>query len=751
MDAVDARSPTDDLPTRCPGAIWKEKTMSIVERAVFLLILVLAVAACSKTPAERLAIHKAKGKAYLEEGKIDEAILELQNALSIARDDPEALAGLGDALLQRGDVSRAHGALLRASELAPDNPLPHLQLGNLYLLANSLDEAKYRAERVLEIAPDRADARVLLGKAFLREGRTGEALAHFEEAVRREPDNPEPRMVKATALVTMGRLEDARRTLEEILTREAPPLFALLLLAQVADLQGDAETADRTFDRLLRSRAKDAEVWLAYGNFWLAKGDLEKAAKAYEQASERDRKGTAGLERIGEVALARGDVRTAEQAVAAILKRNSQSDAAKVLRSRLLIGEGKFGEASSDLRPVVTAQPNHPTAHYFLGLAEYRLGNLQQARAALQKAVEVAPEFLPAATLLALVHVDRREYEAALEVTRQGAARRTATAELAVVRAAALMGLGRIPEARTLLEQVVEVAPGYARAYEELGRCHLLLGDADKALEAFAAALERDSRNTRPLVYSVNALVLRKRWDAAVSLVNQHARAHGDQASFRMLVAEVLRAKGDREGVRREAERAIALDPQMAEPYLLLAQLHPWPQGVRAAVADLDRALEKDRRSVTAWMLKGVLHGMLGETEEAGRAYRRVLDLQPNFAPALNDLAWLLATEEGRVDEALGLASRAVEINPGSAAFNDTLGWIYVQKGVFLKALSHLEPAARQLPENPQVHYHLGKAYAGLQQKDKAIASLKRALELSDRFPGSEDARKTVEELKTSL
>ena len=88
-----------------------------------------------------------------------------------------------------------------------------------------------------------------------------------------------------------------------------------------------------------------------------------------------------------------------------------------------------------------------------------------------------------------------------------------------------------------------------------------------------------------------------------------------------------------------------------------------------------------------------------------------------------------------------------MELAPDSAACNDTLGWIYVKKEVYLKALSHLEPAMDELEKNPAYQYHLGKAYAGAGETDKAVAALRRALELSDRFPGAEDARAALEQL----
>jgi tetratricopeptide (TPR) repeat protein len=90
-----------------------------------------------------------------------------------------------------------------------------------------------------------------------------------------------------------------------------------------------------------------------------------------------------------------------------------------------------------------------------------------------------------------------------------------------------------------------------------------------------------------------------------------------------------------------------------------------------------------------------------------------------------------------------------VELAPNLPEANDTLGWIYVKKGAWLKAVSHLEPAAQVLRNNPSVFYHLGEAYAGLGENQKAVEALSRAVSLAQEFPGSDAARSTLERLKT--
>ena len=102
------------------------------------------------------------------------------------------------------------------------------------------------------------------------------------------------------------------------------------------------------------------------------------------------------------------------------------------------------------------------------------------------------------------------------------------------------------------------------------------------------------------------------------------------------------------------------------------------------------------------------MYELKGEKEKARGYYQKVLDINKNFAPAANNLAWNYAEDGGNIDIALGLAQRAREINPNDPSIADTLGWIYYKKGAYELALSLLKESAEGFKNsNPTVLYHL--------------------------------------------
>ena len=90
----------------------------------------------------------------------------------------------------------------------------------------------------------------------------------------------------------------------------------------------------------------------------------------------------------------------------------------------------------------------------------------------------------------------------------------------------------------------------------------------------------------------------------------------------------------------------------------------------------------------------------------------------------------------------------AKEVLPDSARISDTLGWILYKRGVYQRALSLLQESASKLPDSPEVQYHLGMTHFKLGNREAAKQALAKALKSNSQFPGVEEARRTLAELK---
>ena len=117
----------------------------------------------------------------------------------------------------------------------------------------------------------------------------------------------------------------------------------------------------------------------------------------------------------------------------------------------------------------------------------------------------------------------------------------------------------------------------------------------------------------------------------------------------------------------------------------------------------------------------------LGRTEAAGRAYRRALDIEPSFVPALVDYADFLR-RTGEESQTASLLQRALAVAPDSAVANAAFGLHLVRRGRHAEALTPLERAATVADTTAYFVYTYGVAQHSLGQRDAALETLRAAL-----------------------
>lgn len=124
-------------------------------------------------------------------------------------------------------------------------------------------------------------------------------------------------------------------------------------------------------------------------------------------------------------------------------------------------------------------------------------------------------------------------------------------------------------------------------------------------------------------------------------------------------------------------------------------------------------------------MRVGVLADMQDAPDVAEDALRKFIRLNPNSFVGYNQLAWVFIQRETRLDEALELARKADELQPGNASVLDNIGWTLFLTGDAKGAIGLLRDAnKRSGGVNPDILYHLASAEAEVGAKDRSKALL---------------------------
>ena len=81
------------------------------------------------------------------------------------------------------------------------------------------------------------------------------------------------------------------------------------------------------------------------------------------------------------------------------------------------------------------------------------------------------------------------------------------------------------------------------------------------------------------------------------------------------------------------------------------------------------------------WIQRASMLDKMKKHDASEAEYRKVLAESPENAGALNDLGYMLADRNVRLNDALTMISKAIELEPNNGAYLDSLGWVYFRLG----------------------------------------------------------------------
>jgi tetratricopeptide (TPR) repeat protein len=181
--------------------------------------------------------------------------------------------------------------------------------------------------------------------------------------------------------------------------------------------------------------------------------------------------------------------------------------------------------------------------------------------------------------------------------------------------------------------------------------------------------------------------------------------------------------------------------PEAPDVMLGMEEIDEVTGNLDEALSYLQELTQKFPKASEGWGRLGALQEKRHSVSAAIADYEKAVQLNPRNTIATNNLAWLLATTQGDMERALGLAKKAHLIDPSNSVLSDTLGWILFRMGNYPEALLALGEAAKRNPEDAAIRYHLGMAQSKSGRDKEALASLQAALKINPRLPEATEIR----------
>jgi adenylate cyclase len=195
---------------------------------------------------------------------------------------------------------------------------------------------------------------------------------------------------------------------------------------------------------------------------------------------------------------------------------------------------------------------------------------------------------------------------------------------------------------------------------------------------------------------------------------------------------------------RKEVEEAMVLVPENSSLYSLLASTHIMDLWLGSTKSDLisfaqattcvKKAIALDKDNSDAYLVLGQLHLIKKEHDEAIAAAERSVVLNPNGADAYSGLGIILAFS-GRPEEGVEFLQKAIRLNPLPPAYYfGQLGAAYRASGQYEEAISAYKKAVHKQPTFFFAHLGLAGIYASLGREGEAHAGAAEVLKIDPEF-----------------
>ena len=351
-----------------------------------------------------------------------------------------------------------------------------------------------------------------------------------------------------------------------------------------------------------------------------------------------------------------------------------RADLAYLNKGQAALRARQFEQAEKAFGEAYRHNPRSVDAMLGLAMATHAQGKAKLARDWMSSAVAMAPGQPKVLQARARMLVEQGLPSAAEQSYRAAIGANPEQTQLKLDLAALYTDQLKKPaEALPLLRDLIRQNPVLASAHLQLG----LALSAEGKLEDAGRALDEAMRLAPNDAFAVHArgLIALKQGqpDRALVLFDRALVLRKDFAGAMLARGDALQALGKPDQAIETYKRAAALAPTSALPHALRAQ-----------------AFERMKRPA-----------------EAEQAYREALKLEPDNPQLANNLAFLLASQKLKLDEALALAQRAVAKDPGRAPYLDTLGSVQQARGDLAAARHTLERAQSIEPNNSAVRQHL--------------------------------------------
>lgn len=323
----------------------------------------------------------------------------LKKAIELKADDYNALVGIGSLELSRHRFNEALEWGKKAVALRPNTAFAYGVIGDAYNELGRYDEAVEAVQKMVDLRPDQTSySRV----SYARElhGDVPGAIGAMQQAISSGAPASETtawcRVQLGNLYLNSNKMEEAERAYSQAVNDYPNYIHGLAALAQLRWAQGKTDEALKLYAQVVNDIPLPQYV-TALGDLYASTGDSANAKKQYELAefvykTQENGGMDVGIEKA--LFMADHDIRLSDTLAAAEAAAKTRRDVHTLdAYAWVLYKSGRYADALAIQKEALRLDTQNPLFYYHLGMIYSKLGDAQNAKANVQKALNLNPHF----------------------------------------------------------------------------------------------------------------------------------------------------------------------------------------------------------------------------------------------------------------------------------------------------------------------------------------------------------------------
>lgn len=573
--------------------------------------------------------------------------------------------------------------------------------------------------------PQSTEALLSEARNYQQKGDIKSALIQLKNAVVNSPDDGEARLALGSLQLTSGDIVSAEKELTRARSLGIADDRVLPLLAKTLNQQGKFQEALELLPA--EGVSSSAPLLALRGDALLGNGKPEEARQAYEAALAVDAGAGDALLGMARLAAMNNDRDGAARYIDDAVAKDPTNPEVFMMRGMLLRTLNQLDEAVAAFDKVIALKPEHRSAHIEKAYIHIAQGKFDAAKVDVEAAEKNAPGSLLTMYTRGLFEFSQGKYTASREAIQKVLKVAPDHAPSVLLAGASELSLGGTQQAELHLRKYLESNPQNVYARKLLAQAQLRNSQPAEAAATLAPALKAAPQDPQLLALAGESYMQVRDFNKASDYLEQAATLAPKVAAVRTSLGMSRLAQGDRAAGLNDLQAAASLEPGSLQAALALVQTEIGMKRFDKALATVQTLEQQQPKNAQVQQLKGAVYMLQGDRPKARAAFEKALSLQPDFLPAVTNLA-RLDVQENKADAARQRFIAFLDKDKNNADAMTALGELAMLQKRPEEATSWYEKASNANPKLLTPSIKLGAHYLQTNQASKAL-TLARGLQ----------------------